>query len=86
VGVGVDPAGDHVLARRVDDPVDVALEVEAEQVDPGASTAAIVSPSMSTSAAAVPVAFTTVPFLMRVLISRSLSWSVPEVGWGIRGD
>ena len=35
---------------------------------PGAATAAIFSPSTRTSALAVPVADTTVPFLMRMLI------------------
>src|SRR4051794_31119075 len=39
------------------------------RVEPGASTAAMVSPSMSTSAEAVPVAFTTVPFLIRVFMA-----------------
>src|SRR3546814_2170075 len=39
------------------------------RVDPGASTAAMVSPSMRTSALARPVALTTVPFWMRVFIS-----------------
>src|SRR5215218_10200246 len=38
------------------------------RVEPGSSTATIVSPSTSTSAAPRPVALTTVPFLMRVLM------------------
>src|SRR3954454_20741732 len=41
------------------------------RVDPGASTAAMVSPSISTSASAVPVAFTTVPFVISVFVTRS---------------
>src|SRR5919112_623063 len=38
--------------------------------EPGASTAAMVSPSMSTSAVAVPVAFTTVPPLIKVVLTK----------------
>ena len=43
--------------------------------EPGASTAAIVSPSTSTSALAVPVAFTTVPPVIKiVLMSDTSRW------------
>ena len=43
--------------------------------EPGASTAAIVSPSTSTSAVAVPVAFTTVPPVIKiVLMSDPSRW------------
>src|SRR5690554_4612793 len=45
------------------------------RLEPGASTAAMVSPSISTSADAVPVEFTTVPFLIRVFIDFSLGRS-----------
>ena len=66
VGVGVDAAGDDVLAGGVDDLVDVGRQVDSRAaLDPGASTAAMVSPSTRTSAAAVPVALTTVPPLIR---------------------
>ncbi len=61
-------------------------------VEPGASTAAMVSPSISTSAAPVPVEFTTVPFLMRVfshcsmVSSRRRSstlWTAADHGFGM---
>ena len=42
------------------------------EVSPGASTAAIFSPSISTSAWMVPWADTTLPFLMRMVMRESL--------------
>src|SRR5690606_10633364 len=50
--------------------------------EPGASTAAIVSPSIRTSADAVPVEFTTVPFLMSVFIAAGLRLRDGRVGVG----
>ena len=52
------------------------------RVDPGTSTAAMVSPSMSTSALAVPVELTMVPFLIRVFMAAPLRLRNRRVGVG----
>ena len=69
VGVRVDAAGNDVLPARVDDPVRRRREVAAERAsDPGCTSAAICSPSMSTSMSTAPLAETTVPLVMSVVI------------------
>ena len=61
-------------------PVDVGLDRRPARVLPGESSATIFSPSTSTSASVRPVAVTTVPPVMSVVMP---SWVEPPHGRGI---
>src|SRR3954453_13660766 len=51
--------------------IPVSASISPSAVEPGESSATMVSPSTRTSAVVVPVALTTVPFLMRVVMGFS---------------
>jgi len=74
MSVSVNGAGNDELAIGVDDPVALSCH-DADADDPGAASAAMVSPSTSTSAAKGPLAFTTVPPLINILMRPLLSSS-----------
>jgi hypothetical protein len=54
----------------------ISPRIEPWAVEPGESSATIFSPSTSTSAAVVPVALTTVPFLMSVVMAAPYGWAM----------
>ena len=65
MGVRVDAARDDVLARRVDDGVHVGRQILAQQGGPGGEHGDDLLAVHQDIGRAVPVALTTVPFVMR---------------------